>query len=337
MKKLITTCCLALLFSACGQENKKTINKKIMNIQYPEINASNFEQRLLNAVKYYEKEPMYYMRINKINCLVEIFINDYRVHKDYELSNYATPLEINDAILKSGEQKLTYRLYPIGDLIKEEYGEGDTVKTLTNATSISISIIKMDNNGEKRLEDEEVIIKHSSLNDAKGNFIASGKPYYEFTFPFNAFVPYENEGWTKGQDLTKLDQKLLEQKALEFYNEYSKVYKNKNLNLLAQLSFGEEKRNAISFYKRASNINKLWKEYLNDINESNLKALPIENYKMTFWGNGKIVFLQLKSLNITYRGGGALIIDSDKSTYMPKILLYLPEGKRLEDGLYMIN
>ncbi|WP_165829006.1 hypothetical protein [Flavobacterium sp. HTF] len=337
MKNFLITFSLAILFSACGKENKKPINTKIMNIQYPEVNATNFEQKLSNAVKHYEKEPMYFMRVNKINCLVEIFVNDYRVHKDYELSNYATPLEINDAILKSGEQKLTYRLYPVGDLIKEEYGEGDTVTKLTNNTSISISIIKMDNNGEKKLEDEELVIKHTSLNDVKGNFIASGKPYYEFTFSFNAYVPYENIGWYNGQDLTKLDPKLLEQKAVEFYKEYGKIYQNKDLNLLAQLSFGEEKRNAISFYKRASDINKLWKEYLNDINENNIKMLPIENYKMTFWGNGRIVFLQLNSLNITYRGGGALILDSDESTYMPKILLYLPEGKKLEDGLYMIN
>ena len=342
MKNFLITFSLAILFSACGKENKKPINTKIMNIQYPEVNATNFEQKLSNAVKHYEKEPMYFMRVNKINCLVEIFVNDYRVHKDYELSNYATPLEINDAILKSGEQKLTYRLYPVGDLIKEEYGEGDTVTTLTNNTAVSISIIKMDNNGEKRLEDEEVIIKHTSLNDSKGNFIASGKPYYEFTFSFNAYVPYENEGWTKGQDLTKLDQKLLEQKAVEFYREYGKIYNNKDLTLLAQLNFGEEKRNAISLYKRKADINKLWEEYRDDFNKKNIKVLPIENYRIVFFGNGKIAFLQLNSMEYPYRGSGALRIDyvnkrNNEAVFMPGIYLYLPEGKKLEDGLYMIN
>ena len=60
----------------------------------------------------------------------------------------------------------------------------------------------------------------------KGNFIATGQPYYEYTFEFEAEVPYELEGWTKGQDLTKLDQKLLEKKALEFHNTYQKIYEN---------------------------------------------------------------------------------------------------------------
>ena len=327
---------------ACGQEKKESINTKIMNIQYPDINASNFEQRLSNAVKHYEKEPMYYMRINKINCLVEILVNDYPVHDDYELSNYATPLEINDAILKSGEQKLTYRLYPVGDLIKEEYGEGDTVTTLTNNTSISISIIKMDNNGEKNLEDEEVVMKHISLNDAKGNFIASGKPYYEFTFPFTAHVPYENEGWTKGQDLTKLDQKLLEQKAVEFYKDYAKMYEDKDSNLQAKLKFGEEKRNAIAFYKSHNDINSLWKKYTDRFYYKNKKNSLINNYKMMFFGNGKIVFLLSNTLQLPYRGGGALKVDytdndGNQAFFMPNICLYLPEGKKLENGLYMIN
>ena len=326
---------------ACGQEKKQSINTKIMNIQYPEINANNFEQRISNAVNHYEKEPMYYMRINKINCLVEILVNDYPVHNDYELSNYATPLLINRAILKSGEQKLTYRLYPIGNLIKEEYGEGDTVTTLTNNTSISISIIKMDNNGEKRLEDEEVVIKHISLNDAKGNFIASGKPYYEFTFNFNADVPYQNEGWSTGQDLKKLDQKLLERKAVEFYQEYAEIYKNKDTDLLAKLKFGTEKRNAIASYKRLSDINKLWKEYISDLNEEKIVTQPIENYKLTFLGNGRIIFLLYKSLEYPYRGGGALRVDytdkdGDEAVFMPNICLYLPEGEKLEDGLYMM-
>ncbi|WP_134148446.1 hypothetical protein [Flavobacterium sp. 270] len=313
-----------------------------MNTQYSEINANNFEQRLLNAAKHYEKEPIYYLRINKINCLIEILVNGYYVHNDYELSNYATPLSINRAILKSGEQKLTYRLYPIGDLIKEEYGEGDTVTTLTENTAISVSIIKMDNNGQKRLEDEEVVMKHISLTDAKGNFIAAGKPYYEFTFSFNAQVPYVNEGWNNGQDLTKLDEKLLEQKAIEFYKMYGEIYKTKNIDLLAKQKFGTEKRNTVASYKSSSQINTLWKEYLSDINEKNINPQPIENYKIEYLGNNRIIFLKYKSLEYPYRGGGALRVDytdkdGDEAVFMPNICLYLPEGKKLEDGLYMID
>jgi hypothetical protein len=330
-----------MLILACGPE-RKSIDTKVVNIQYPEINAANFEQKLLANVKHYANEPMYYMRINKSNCVLEILVNDYEIHRDYELSNYATPIEINHGILKSGEQKLTYRLYPVGNLIKEEYGEGDSVTTLTDNTALSISIIKMDNKGQQKLEDEVVVMKHASLTDANGRFIASGKPYYEFTFSFNAEVPYVHEGWSKGQDLTKIDQEVLEQKAVEFYKAYAKVYENKDANLLTKLFFGEEKRNASSLYKKQSDINQLWKEYLSDLNEKDMKIRPIENYKMVYLGNGRIVFLLLNSLEFPYRGGGALRVhstdkDGDEVVYMPRIYLHLPEGKKIEDGLYMAN
>jgi len=332
MKKIFFLIGLLVFVFACGQEKKQT-----MNTQYPEINSNNFEQKLLNAVKQYDKEPMYYMRINKINCLIEVLINDSPVHKDYELSNYATPLSINRAILKSGEQKLTYRLYPLGELIKEEYGEGDTVTTLTDNTAISISIIKIDNNGHKELEDEEVVMKHISLNDAKGNFIASGKPYYEFTFSFNAQVPYINEGWCNGQDLSKLDQKILEEKALDFYISYSQIFEKKNKDLLAKVSFGLEKRNSIASYKKTFEINDVWQEYLLDLNASNTTIKIIKDYKIVLFGNNKIVFLRLNSLRPDYRGRGALVIENDDYIFSPGLYLYLPEGKKLEDGLYMIN
>jgi len=67
MKKLLFLIFVLFFVLACAQEKKQA-----MNTQYPEISANNFEQRLSHAVEYYDKEPMYYMRINKINCLVEV-------------------------------------------------------------------------------------------------------------------------------------------------------------------------------------------------------------------------------------------------------------------------
>ncbi|NQX38109.1 hypothetical protein SAMN05421820_101116 [Pedobacter steynii] len=342
IKRTLVILTLVNLFVACGQEKKQSTNTKIMNTQYPEINANNFEQKIFESVKHYPKEPLYYMRINKSNCVLEVLINDYPVHDDYELSNYATPLEINDAILKSGVQKLTYRLYPVGNLIKEEYGEGDIVTTLTDNTAISISIIRMDNKGEKTTEHEEVVMKHTSLVDDKGRFVAAGKPYYEFTFDFNAEVPYTNEGWSKGQDLTKLDQKVLEQKTIEFYKAYAKIYENRGTDLQAKLKFGEERRNAVAFYKKQSDIDDLWKVYLNRFDYKNKKIQPIENYKMVFFGEGKIVFLLSNSLEYPNRGAGALRVnyidkDGDEAFFIPNVSLYLPEGRNIEDGLYMAN
>jgi len=343
MNNIILTLAIAFSLQGCSQE-KKEINKNAMNTKYPKINSNNIEQKLFESVQNYPTEPMYYMRLAKSNCVIEVLVNDFPIYKSYELSNLATPWEINHAILKNGEQKLTYRLYPIGNLIAETYDSYEngkaivekTITTLTDLTAVSINIIKMDKKKGQKLEDEEVVMEHSSATK-EGKFIASGKPYYEYTFTFNAQVPYENEGWSKGQDLRKLDPKLLEKKAVEFYQEYGKLFEKKDKSLLASLNFGHEKRNAIAYYKNQKDIKELWDEYLYGLKINNVKVLPIENYSMVFFGDGKIVFLLLNSLKESYRGGGALIIDSDEAIDMPGIYLYLPEGKRLEDGLYMID
>ncbi|WP_445456846.1 hypothetical protein [Flavobacterium sp. HNIBRBA15423] len=333
---------------ACKQENKEKVTledtlEKINIMQNPDINNQNFVSKLTKNVKHYPKEPIYYMRLGKSNCVIEVLVNDLPIHEDYELSNVATPIRINRGILKSGKQKLTYRLYPTGDLMKESYGDDyDTVTTLTDLTSVNIKIIQMDNKGEKKLKDEVVVMQHKSLNDENGNFIASGKPYYEYTFEFEAEVPYELEGWTKGQDLTKLDQELLEKKALEFHNVYQKIYKNQDADALAKSNFGLESIISQVYYKSETENTNLWDEYLTFLKIKNKKFKEINDYKSNFYGDGKIIALKQKSLEYPYRGLGVFFfeyLDNEtvESYYSLSIYLYLPKGKNLEDGLYMIE
>ena len=346
MKKiLILFFAISILF-ACGQEKKSAITsdkEKISIMQNPDINSKNFVSKVLEKVKHYPKEPIYYIRLGKANCLIEVLVNDYPVHENYELSNYATPISLNDAILKTGKQKLTYRLYPTGDLMKESYGGDEaTVTTLTDLTSVSIKIIHMDNKGEQKLKDEVIVMQHNSLNDKSGKFVASGKPYYEYTFEFQAEVPYELEGWTKGQDLTKLDQELLEKKALEFHKTYQKIYESQDEIALAKLNYGPEKINCQAYYKDVNSIKKIWNEYLFFLKIKDKKHKELTDYKQVFFGEGMLVALEQKSLDYPYRGLGAFFFEylddeNSESYYASKILLYLPNGKKLEDGLYMIE
>ena len=347
MKNLIITFSMFSLF-ACKQEvNQKTAteksSKKINIMQNPDINSKNFVSKIFEKVKHYPKEPIYYIRIGKANCVIEVLVNDYPVHNDYELSNYATPIEINHGILKSGIQKLTYRLYPIGDLMKENYsGDSPTVTTLTDLTSVNIKIIQMDNKGEKKFKDEVLVIEHNSQNDKNGNFIASGKPYYEYTFEFIAEVPYELEGWTNGQDLTKLNQKLLEDKALEFHEIYQKVYENQDGDALAKIEYNAIKRQSIMYYQNEIDINEMWEDISKMLYVKSITFNQINNYKKVFFGNKKILMLMQNSLDIEYRGLGMFHmnydkIDGSKTFMLAGLDLYLPKDKKLEDGLYIIE
>ena len=347
MKNLVISLSF-ICITACKQEKKENIKieklqEKITNMQNPDINSKNFVSKLTEKVKHYSKEPIYYMRLSKANCVIEVLVNDYPLYENYELSNTASPIEINHGILKGGVQKLTYRLYPTGDLMKENYGDDEpTVTTLTDLTSVNIKIIQMDNKGEKKFKDEVLVMEHISQNDKSGNFIASGKPYYEYTFEFNAEVPYELEGWTNGQDLTKLDQKLVEKKALEFHNTYQKIYENQDADALAKIRFGKEVITCQAYFKNSLDIKEIWNEYLGFLNAKNKEFIPLNNYKKVIYGDGKIIVLLQKSLEKRYRGLSAMLYtyldsDNEKSFYSSAVFLYLPKGKKLEDGLYMIE
>ena len=82
---------------------------------YPEaknITESNYVEKLNSQIKHFNEEPIYYLRTNKQNCLIEVYVNDVRNFRDYEISNYITPIEISN-VLKSGSQKITVKMYPI--------------------------------------------------------------------------------------------------------------------------------------------------------------------------------------------------------------------------------
>ena len=69
---------------------------------------------------------------------------------------------------------------------------------------------------------------------------------------------------------------------------------------------------------------------------------PLENYKMVFYGDGKAVALEQTSTDIIYKGESAFWAKykTEKGSnmmYTTRITLYLPQGKKLEDGLQIIR
>lgn len=70
--------------------------------------------------------------------------------------------------------------------------------------------------------------------------------------------------------------------------------------------------------------------------------LPLKDYKMVFYGDGKAVALEQNSMIIQLRGYSALGAKYKTemgSTLgdMSQLILYLPPGKNLEDGLEIIR
>ena len=197
----------------------------------------------------------------------------------------------------------------------------------------------MDNKGRKHIEDERLVATYIT----KSGELPVGQNYYEGNFMFDATVPYDNKGWSEGQDLTKFDKKELESAVVTFYKKMWNIYNDKNRKE-AQFPLIVEREREIgkSKYYEKKDIEDIIQEFLLPYTNETYVMQPIENYKMVFYGDGKLTGLEQTTSDIRLRGQSAFwakykTAKGSNMAYATRILLYLPLGKRLEDGLQIIR
>lgn len=344
MRKFLYILFCSFWVLGCSQKKENPVTKnqhdKIMydinQYIFPEakdITEANYIEKLNAQIKHYNTEPIYYMRINKQNCLIETYVNDVRDYKDYQISNMITPVVMGN-ILKSGKQKVTVKMYPVGNLNNESWGiqNGKPETHLSENSQVTVTVVCIDQKSKKGFDDEKVVAKVMSPKEA------AGKEYYEFSFEFDALVPYEFEGWTKGQDLRKLDQELVHKKAVEFYQMCGTIFKNKELDTWLKFKFASDIRIKSSFFRDKQNLMNTLEEYIDDVQGDDYEVRPIENYNIDYMGDGRLLRLTTKNMNPDVRGFGILMLKYGKEEYIfqPGITLYLPEGRDLATQGFMM-
>ncbi|MBL4745915.1 MAG: hypothetical protein JKY08_06080 [Flavobacteriaceae bacterium] len=290
--------------------NCKTINKKeelqemrnktvTEQISLQNINAENFVEQVASRVKRYKWEPLYYLRIGKANCLIEIFVNDMPVYKSYSLSNLASPLKINKRILKTGTHTVTVRMYPVGDLIKEAYDYGETVTHLGDASSVSVKVVRYNNQGDMGFDDEFEVKSHQSpTKDANGEvFAGCGLTYFEYSFEFHADVPYNlsENSWGNAADLRKVKKEYLNDAVYEYYQNYIHALKNNKKDYIAQKDFIATLVQAQAYYNTEEEVQEIWDETTEFMNNPSLEPQPITNYELIFYADGEVCQLRHKN------------------------------------------
>jgi len=193
---------LGVSLMACSQKKETMIN------QNPTITAGNIVAELNKQVKHYDKEPAYLISYERIMCYMEILVNDVPVYKEFDEPLSSGAFEISQAVYKSGIQKITYRLYPLGYYKKQN----ETFPNLTDNTSLLIKIEKYDNTNTKDegieivTQKTPVTIKRDEYGNGTDIFVGTGKTYYEGSFTFEAQVPHElHPPFENAKDLRKED------------------------------------------------------------------------------------------------------------------------------------
>lgn len=269
-------------FGACQQNNSKTLKSDTNQNK----NMNNEMLNLYKHVKTYPDQPWYEIEYSQDACGYEILVNDLPITR-YFLFGTANEqrIQINGAILHSGKQTITIRMFP-PQLSDKSYSPA-----LVDASKLKIKVLhRKSNNGaiEDYKTDFEFI---SPLKQGTEKFSESGQKFFEFKGTFEAVVPYNVEGWKNSKDLTKEDHAELEKQALTACNKYRNILKNKNVNELASLVYGRELELASTYYWSTPNDSK---ERWDDLKQSVMreqKVPSISGFKMVFYGDGKIVAL----------------------------------------------
>jgi len=304
-------------------------------MQNPEITEKNFINKLSSEVKRYDYEPMYYLTYEQNVCYSEILVNDIPVNKNFTEMLDGGTFEINNCIFKSGIQKVTLRMYPA-----DKHGLRD-LQTLVWDTDMKIKITESDNR-KRDLKGKDIatyvtplspVIKYGS---ERTQFVATGKNYFEASFTFNAKVPYEFNSLDKARNLSEWNKDLLEEKVVKFYkSQWNIINEKKEDDYFSYLEL-KEKETCQSLFYNKTELQETLEYYLEAFTIKDYKLQPLENYVLKFYGDGKIVCLELKSQDKNLKGESALWAkyDKDRMADFLKYYLYIPEG---EDELKILR
>lgn len=285
--------------------------------QNKEVNMEDLIQKKLALTENYEHRPLFSAQLNKTACKMIIEIEDSRDYRLTENIGESMMLPLNIMMLKKGKQRLKIKIYPRdGEEFLTKYATASV--TLYRAPDKKSSMKEYEKLGEFELP---IDIEQRKL------------PYYETMLEFEADVPYDYQiELDKAKDLTKISD--IEKRVVKKYNQLREMAIDFDENGYLK----ERLHSSGIFYNTlyANTYEEIKKGHNNkmaivDSNPavSDRAFLPIENYTMQFYGNGKIVALWQKNHNpmlyikaIIKKGTP----DEREFEGGDPIFLYMPEG-----------
>lgn len=285
--------------------------------QQKEANMDEIIKAKLALTKQYGTQPVYGAQVNKTSCKVIIEghgTNDYRL-TDNTGESMMVPLNI--LILKSGPQNLKVTIYP-----------KDGEQYLTKYSTASITIY-----GAADKETPMKAYRKLAAFELPSNIGTKQIPVYETVLSFDADVPYNyQKELDNAKDLKNIPD--IEQMVVKKYNELRDmgIHLDENAYLLSRLhSSGQVSnttyKNTYEAIKKSSEVKFAIVDNHPAITDR--KFLPIENYTMQFYANGKIVALWQKNhrpmlyMTALFHKGTE---DEEQYEGGDPIFLYMPEG-----------
>ena len=252
----------------------------------------------------------------------ELYINDIKADCDYVGAN--SGVDMNPYILKNGKYKVKLRIFPA-------FKAG---KKLIEFDDIEKSNISFDSYIRNK-ETNEIL----NYNSIPLPIVAPKEdvPYFEQEWDVELTeLPYELEGWSKGQDLRKWDKKELEKKVVAYYQKLWHILNNGEGERWTKLTQKRINETAIFYYEsEEENQEAIKNNQQNIVKYCTNNMIPLEDYEMKLYAEGKLVCLERKTHTkefnnkspLDIKGWSPLIRKGKKSgAGYYNVLLYLPQG-----------
>ena len=284
-------------------------------------NAQNTGEMKIQQIPL-EKQITYMIDITT-NIPVIVYVNDIKVS---ELNMpLGTAIDLNPYVLKNGKCKIKLQIFPL-------FRRGDTLVTVENIMRCNLFFGSYIRNKET-----DEILNYKA--DVALPIVAPKEdvPYFEQEWDVELTdLPYELEGWSKGQDLRKWDKDKLEKKVVAFHQRTRKILNEGNSEAWLKLIQKRFDEVCIFDYLSEKQIEEDLKEIKEDVEEySKGTMIPLEDYELKLYAEGKLVTLERKTHTKEFNNYSPLDIKgwspliSKGTTYGAApypILLYLPEG-----------
>ena len=250
----------------------------------------------------------------------ELYINDIKADCDYVGAN--SGVDMNPYILKNGKYKVKLRIFPA-------FKAGEKLIVSKDIKKSNISFDSYIRNKETN----EIL----NYNSIPLPIVAPKEdvPYFEQEWDVELTeLPYELEGWSKGQDLRKWDKKELEKKVVAYYQKLWHILNNGEGERYMDL--WKQADQELMFYDYETDYDSIYKEESEEIKKNCTdNMIYLEDYEMKLYAEGKLVCLERKTHTrefnnyspLDIKGWSPLIRKGRKSGAEDfPVKLYLPEG-----------
>ena len=284
------------------------------------FNCHNAQKKMGTQQIPLEKQITYMIDITT-NIPVIVYVNDIKAS---ELNMpLGTAIDLNPYVLKNGKCKIKLQIFPL-------FRRGDTLVTVENIMRCNLFFGSYIRNKET-----DKILNYKA--DVALPIVAPKEdvPYFEQEWDVELTeLPYELEGWSKGQDLRKWDKDKLEKKVVAYYQKLWRILNNGEGERYMDL--WKQADQELMFYDYETDYDSIYKEESEEIKKNCTdNMIYLEDYEMKLYAEGKLVCLERKTHTrefnnyspLDIKGWSPLIRKGRKSGAEDfPVKLYLPEG-----------